>query len=182
MGILDWFFGGSKSIAKSTIEGAVTGGIIGEIRDNRADRRQLIEIVGKLQADNRYYHQIARGEANYRQVQKVLDDQRRRAKCQYGWPRHDLFGFYLQYFKRLHNNAEFMSEYAALASRWVMLFDRAVSLKCSPTLYMPRGVSGDVMGTPKMLMLGMDRLEAVLPECDGGLRERERAINERYGL
>ena len=172
MGLLRKLFGKHDSVTESVINGVAVGYAIGDKLDERRDRQTALELLSALVDQNNALH-IERDqkerERALRQLHRLqLADVIRRVK----WPWrlsdecHDL-----QVDAILRSrNPDFKAEDRKLYARWTVLFTRALKAGINPLIHMPRSISGDVIGTPKLLVQCMDKLEARVRKWEGASR------------
>lgn len=84
----------------------------------------------------------------------------------------DLYQIFLD---NILENKAFAKEFTRVCDRWYDIVKRSVAVGFCPIVMMPRTISGDVIGTPKMLFAIFRKIERQLK-----MLERQKQIKEQY--
>lgn len=76
---------------------------------------------------------------------------------------------------KVHRDPKAQKQQLKLASRWIDLCKRSRVVGYCPTVSMPRSVSGDIAGPPKLLERQMDKIEKQLE-----MLEKNKQIDKRW--
>ncbi len=170
MGLFDIFR--PDTVVESTVTGAAIGAYIGDKLDERADREHIIHLL-EAQIAQRNYHFA---------LDSLLNTPEQPAGMYDNWfwvwdPPGRCAKSHLDYLYRSIINQAFSRERTALYRRWRDVRRRALAVGLLPTVCMPRTISGDIAGTPKLLRRAMDNITK-----DIVIRERENQINAKWGV
>jgi len=172
MGLFDYIFR-DDSTTKDVARGAIIGAVIGNEIDKNRDRRLLLRMMKyQIEQDREYYSKQEIKEAKKEQAALEAEE----AKWKWSW-RHPKYAGPLRRYcwnKEIVND-EYKPERPDLYERWVDLAERAVAVGVVPTRYMPRSVSGDIVGTAKMLEEAMVKLEKQV-----SIHERLMVVQSKY--
>ena len=157
MGLLDFWMNEKTSMLDSIVTGTVLGAAIGDKLDERRDRAKIINL---LQIQN----------LQQKKLQDDVDYKLRAEEAEnwlWMWKMPGCCAMmYLRYMETLFKNPRFDAIHKRLWLRWEGLSKRAYKVNIAPTLSMPRTISGDIAGTPRLLDWAMDRLETKVGICE----------------
>lgn len=164
MGLFDWL----KS--SGPIESAATGAVIGAVVGDRvANAEQLAEIAGLLKAQIAQ-QQLYRAQDHLDLLAAALERPDKYKNWRWTWLHTSERPWtFLDFTSRLYSDPKVREIYERLSDRWEDLAARAWSIGMVPTVYMPRSQTGDVVGTPAILTMAMDKLEKLILKREAAL-------------
>lgn len=155
MGIISKMLDGSA--VETSLTGAAIGAGIGEVLDRRAARHEIIHLLRLQIAQGEYYRKMDQAGSGLRQALASLESS---SPWPWPWkPPEAVRSLQQVYLNRTRTDTHFRDTDLDLNLRWSRLRRASMKARIMPLHYMPRTIAGDVVGTARMLVHAMDRLE-----------------------
>lgn len=172
MGIFNLLFG-SDHASENVATSAGLGAIVGNELDKARDRRRMIDILMFQAEQTQNQNHLQNSEQARRELNELSKED---AKHPWPWRMgHECMPLHNYCMQRHVDDKQYRAILSKLSHRWKSLAIRALKVGVMPLSYMPRSVSGDVVGIPQHIELSLDKLEKHI-----SIREKAAMISRRY--